>query len=138
MAAALPAGIRSDKGSRRGVLVIGLLIFAAVYAGFALVTRSIFVWPLFAVYGLYIALTDGVTKALIVDLVPSDRRATAIGTYGTLTGIAALIASVAAGVLWDRVNTAAPFVLGAVGALIGALLLFLVLPRSQRTSPPVA
>ncbi|MGI8689355.1 MAG: MFS transporter [Thermomicrobiales bacterium] len=131
MGAALPAGIRSDKGSRRGVLVIGLLIFAAVYAGFALVTRSVFVWPLFAVYGLYIALTDGVTKALIVDLVPADRRATAIGTYGTVTGVAALIASIVAGLLWDRVSTSAPFILGAVGALVGAILLFLVLPRPK-------
>jgi len=131
MGAALPAGIRSDKGSRRGVLVIGLLIFAAVYAGFALVTRSVFVWPLFAVYGLYFALTDGVTKALIVDLVPADRRATAIGTYGTVTGVAALIASIVAGLLWDRVSTSAPFILGAVGALVGAILLFLVLPRPK-------
>ena len=138
MGAALPAGIRSDKGSRRGLLVVGLLIFAAVYAGFALITRSVFIWPLFAVYGLYIALTDGVTKALIVDLVPADRRATAIGIYGTATGIAAFIASVTAGVLWDRVSTAAPFVLGAVGALIGAFLLFLVLPRSPETAPRAA
>lgn len=137
MGAALPAGIRSDTGSRRGVLVIGLLVYAGVYAGFALVTRSLFVWPLFAIYGIYIALTDGVTKALITDLVPAGRRATAIGTYGTLTGIAALVASLVAGVLWDRVSTAAPFVLGAVSALIGALLLFLVLPRAPRAPSPV-
>lgn len=137
MGAALPAGIRSDTGSRRGVLVIGLLVYAGVYAGFALVTRSLFVWPLFAIYGIYIALTDGVTKALITDLVPAGRRATAIGTYGTLTGLAALVASLVAGVLWDRVSTAAPFVLGAVSALIGALLLFLVLPRAPRAPSPV-
>jgi len=138
MGVALPAGIRSDKGGRRGVLVVGLLIFAGVYAGFAFVTSNLFIWPLFAIYGLYIALTDGVTKALITDLVPADQRATAIGTYGTLTGIAALVASIVAGVLWDRVSTAAPFVLSAVGALIGALLLFLVLPRAPQSAPRVA
>src|SRR5581483_11824821 len=98
--------------------VTGLLIFAAVYIGFAVAGRGAVVWPLFAVYGLYIALTDGVGKALITDLVPQARRATALGAYGMLTGLAALAASVVAGVLWDTVGIPAPFILGAVGALV--------------------
>lgn len=131
MGAALPAGIVSDRQGRRNVFVGGLLIFALVYAGFALARQGLVVWPLFAVYGLYIALTDGVSKAFITDLVPKERRATILGTYGTLTGIAALVASVAAGLLWDRVGAAAPFVMGACAAVVAAVLMLAVLPRQE-------
>jgi len=131
MGAALPAGILSDRQGRRNVFVGGLLVFAFVYAGFALARQGLLVWPLFAVYGLYIALTDGVGKAFITDLVPEERRATMLGTYGTLTGIAALIASVAAGVLWDHVSAAAPFVLGAGAALAAAVLMLMALPPRE-------
>jgi MFS family permease len=131
MGAALPAGIISDRRGRRNVFVGGLLIFALVYAGFAAARQGLIVWPLFAIYGLYIALTDGVSKAFISDLVPQERRATVLGTYGTLTGIAALIASVAAGLLWDHVSAAAPFALGAGAAVAAAALMLMVLPSGR-------
>jgi len=131
MGAALPAGIVSDRQGRRNVFVGGLLIFALVYAGFAFAHQGLVVWPLFAIYGLYIALTDGVSKALITDLAPKEQRATILGTYGTLTGIAALIASVAAGLLWDHVSAAAPFAVGAGAAVAAATLMLLVLPSGR-------
>ena len=131
MGAALPAGIVSDRQGRRNVFIAGLVIFAVVYAGFAVAQQGFVVWPLFAAYGLYIALTDGVSKAFISDLVPAERRATVLGTYGTLTGIAALVASVVAGVLWDRVGVAAPFVVGAGAAAAAAVLMMVVLPRRE-------
>lgn len=134
MGASLPAGIISDRRGRRVVFVAGLLIFALTYAGFAIAGQGYEVWPLFAVYGLYIALTDGVGKALISDVAPKNQRGTALGAYGMLTGIAALLASVVAGVLWDQVGVAAPFVLGVVAALAGALIL-LFASSSRRPSP---
>jgi MFS family permease len=130
MSAAFPAGIVSDRLGRRGVFVAGLLVFAAVYTGFALADRGLYVWPLFAVYGFYIAMTDGVSKALITDLAPSAQRASALGAYGMLTGLAALVASVVAGELWDHVGQWAPFAMGAAGALAGAAILVLMMPRS--------
>lgn len=134
MGASLPAGIVSDRGGRRNVFVLGLVIFALVYGGFAFVSRSELIWPLFAVYGLYIALTDGVGKALIVDLAPPAARATALGTYGLVTGLAALVASVVAGQLWDRVGDWAPFLLGSVAALASACMLMVALPRGKQAS----
>jgi len=131
MGASLPAGIVSDRAGRRNVFVGGLLIFALVYAGFALARGGLILWLLFAIYGLYIAFTDGVSKAFISDLAPKERRATILGTYGTVTGVAALVASVAAGLLWDHVNVAAPFALGAVAALLAAILMLVALPRGQ-------
>jgi len=133
MSAALPSGIVSDRLGRRGVFILGLVIFAAVYIGFALTTSALAVWPLFAVYGLYIAMTDGVGKALISDLAPVERRATVLGAYGTLTGVLVLVASTLAGVLWDLVGAWAPFALGAASALAAAAILLMA--PAARPSP---
>ena len=123
MSGAFPAGIISDHVGRRRVYVLGLIVFAAVYAGFALADDAAYVWPLFAVYGLYIAMTEGVSRAFITDLAPVERRASLLGLYGMLTGLAALFASVIAGVLWDVVGVWAPFALGASAAACAAVLL---------------
>ncbi|MBX6342297.1 MAG: MFS transporter [Thermomicrobiaceae bacterium] len=125
---ALPAGIRSDRVGRRNVMLVGLLVFSAVYLGFAVAPGPALVWPLFAVYGAYIALTDGVGKALVADLAPRERQATALGLYSTVVGLSALVASVVAGLLWDAVGPAAPFVYGAALAALAAGLLWRLLP----------
>lgn len=133
--ASVPLGHLSDRLGRRKVLVGGMIVFAAVYAGFSVATKTWHVVVLFAVYGLYIAATDGVGKAFAVDLVPRELRATSIGLLGTLTGVATLAASSIAGVLWDAVGPRAPFVFGAVGALVSAVL-FASLPGLRRPSAP--
>ena len=119
----LPAGIRSDKVGRKRVLVAGFAIFAGVYAGFAFAGGSWAVWPLFVIYGAYIAFTDGVGKAYVSDLVPEERRATAIGLYNATSGVMILFASLIGGALWDLVGPAATFTLGASTAGAAALAL---------------
>lgn len=118
-----PAGIVSDHVPRAWLLAGGYVIFAAVYGGFAFVESSGAVWPLFAIYGAYIALTDGISKALVADLVASDARSTALGLFQGVAGLMALLASVAAGVLWDQVSPRAPFALGAACAIVAAMAL---------------
>ena len=118
-----PAGVRSDRGGRLAVYGVGLVVFAVVYAGFALAGSSAPVWPLLAVYGTYMAFTDGISRALVVDLVPENVRGKALGVHQAITGGCVLIAGVVAGVLWETVSPAAPFVVGAVGALAAAVLL---------------
>ncbi|MEX0801001.1 MAG: MFS transporter [Dehalococcoidia bacterium] len=123
---AMPAGVVSDRLGRCGVIAGGFGVFAAVYLGLALAGSSTPVWPLFAVYGLHMALTEGVGRAFVADFVPSDRRATALGVYQGALGAMILVSSVIAGTLWDLVDPAAPFVLGgatASAALIGMLIL---------------
>jgi MFS family permease len=110
----------ADRLGKRRVLVWGLGVFAFVYVGFALVSDPAWLWPLFMVYGLYIAATDGVGKAYAVDLVPESVRATAVGLVGTVTGVATLAASTIAGVLWSVVGPWAAFAFGAVGAVLSA------------------
>lgn len=132
--ASLPLGHLSDRVGRRAVLVGGMLVFAAVYAGFSLASSAWQIVALFALYGIYIAATDGVGKAFAIDLVPQALRATSIGLLGTLTGLATLVASATAGLLWDAAGSWAPFAIGALGALISAVL-FGVLPVSSPTAP---
>lgn len=119
-----PAGVLSDRWPRKNVMIIGYLIFAAVYAGFAFIASSKAVWVLFLVYGFYMAMTDGVGKALVSDMVPKEYRATALGLYHFVLGIFAFFASLVAGLLWTKIGVAAPFVYGAVCAVLSCIFLF--------------
>jgi MFS family permease len=118
-----PAGKLSDRVPRRRLVVAGYLIYAAVYAGFALLHTPQMVWFLFAVYGSYYALTEGVIKAWVADLVPSASRASVFGVLNWVVGIAALPASLLAGWMWQRYSPAAPFALSSLFAFLAALLL---------------
>ncbi len=117
----LPMGILSDKLGRRRVIIIGWFIYALVYLGFA-VTSSIWqIYLLFALYGVYYGIVEGVARAYVADLAPADKRGTAYGLYHGVVGLTLVAASVIAGVLWDNVSTAAPFYLGAGLAFVAML-----------------
>ncbi len=128
---AMPSGIASDRLGRRSVMVAGFLIFGLVYLGFALADRQSLVWPLFAVYGLYMAMTDGIARAFVADLAPPERRATFLGVYHTSIGLMAVASSALAGVLWQVVQPAAPFLVGASTAFLSAALLLALPPRAR-------
>ncbi|MDA8188304.1 MAG: MFS transporter [Dehalococcoidales bacterium] len=129
---AMPLGSLSDKVGRRAVIVAGYLVFALVYLGFAVASASWAVWGLFAVYGVYYALTEGVQRAYVADLVPENMRGSAMGTYNALTGVSALPASVIGGLLWQMVSPSATFVYGAVFAVLAAVSLLVVPIRPVR------
>ncbi len=121
-----PAGRLSDRIGRKPLLVAGYATYGLVYLGFALLASPA-LWGLFAVYGLYIALTEGVEKALVSDMAPRDLRATLIGLHATFTGLGLLPASLLAGALWQIFGAAAPFYFGgAMGGLAALALLLLI------------
>jgi MFS family permease len=123
---AWPAGALSDRLGRKRVLVAAWILYALVYVGFALARSAWHIWGLYMLYGLYHGATKGVERALVADLVPaSGQRGAAYGTYNAILGLAALPASVIAGILWQTLTPAAPFLLGAALALLAVLLLTL-------------
>lgn len=125
--ASYPAGVISDRVGRWRVIAIGWAIYAGVYIGLAQ-TGATAIWPLLALYGLYIAFTDGVGKALLSEHVPRERRGFAIGLFYMATGGTTVVSSVIAGLLWDRVDPSAPFWFGGAAAAVALVLLAVLRP----------
>jgi MFS family permease len=129
---AWPLGSLSDRIERSYVISAGLAVFALVYLGFAYAPGGWAVWPLFAIYGGYIAATEGVARAWVADHAPAGAAGTAYGVFAVTTGVGILAASTIAGILWTHVSARAPFVFGAATAG-AASLIFLPLSRGRRT-----
>ena len=115
---------RSPIASAGGpLLVAGWLLYALIYLGFARITTGWQAWALMTAYGVHAALTDGVAKAFVADLVPSSLRGTAYGVFHTAVGLGALPASLLAGIAWEGLGPwhgwgpSAPFYLGAGSGL---------------------
>jgi MFS family permease len=131
-----PAGVRADRMNKAVLFGIGLVVFCFVYLGFALAHSALLMWPLFAVYGVYMAFTDGIGRALVVELVPDSVRGRALGATQAVGGFAVLIAGITAGELWDHVSPAAPFFVGAALAGAAALLLALAVVSTDLVDGP--
>ncbi|MBS1903329.1 MAG: MFS transporter [Bacteroidetes bacterium] len=124
---AYPAGLIADRLGKKRVIVLGWMLYGAIYLGFAVAESSSIVSLLFVLYGLYYGLTEGVEKAFVADLVPADRRGAAYGYFNMVIGLSALPASVGFGALWQVLGPAAAFSVGAGCAVLASVLLvFLV------------
>jgi MFS family permease len=126
-----PAGALSDRVGRRRLIVGGWAVYALIYLGFARLTEGWQAWALMTAYGAYYAMTEGVARAFVADLVPNDQRGTAYGVFNAAVGVAALPASLLAGLLWQWLGPPAPFYFGALMAFLASALL-LALPTWQR------
>ena len=120
-AVSLPAGMLSDRLGRRRVITLGWFIYALVYLGFALASELWQVWLLFACYGVYYGIVEGVARAFVADLVVEEKRGTAYGLYHGVVGLTLLPASLIAGWLWQAVSPTAPFYFGAALAFVAML-----------------
>jgi MFS family permease len=130
MVSTMPFGALSDRIGRRGVIVTGWGVYALAYIGFAFASTETHIWLLFAFYGLFYGLTEGVEKALLADIADPAERGAAFGWYNCAMGIGALPASLLFGFIWQRFNPLAAFGFGAALAFLAAvLLLFLVKPQ---------
>ena len=130
LALAYPAGSLSDRMSPRSILMagMGVLVVAnlllAQDIGLAGLIIGILLW------GAHMALTQGIFARMVADFAPDHMRATSFGAFHFVSGIGTLLASLAAGLLWDREGAAAAFIAGAgVAAVALAMLSLLEAPR---------
>jgi len=130
-----PAGSLSDRRGRKNILLASFVIFLIVYLGFALTKNVFLIAALFALYGLYQGIFRAVGKALASDFVPEYLRASGVGWYSTTVGLLQLVASVVAGLLWDRIGHTAVFYYGAAFAVMGSIGLVVLVPAKQVHDP---
>ncbi|HEY5303681.1 MAG TPA: MFS transporter [Acidimicrobiales bacterium] len=123
-AASTPAGILADRLGAKRVYIGGMVVYALVYAGFALNRSATGVWILFAIYGFYIALTDSVSRALVGSFIIDETQAAGIyGLVQTVISVGLVVASIVGGALWSLVGAWATFAFGA-GCAVAAIVVF--------------
>jgi MFS family permease len=126
-----PAGRLTDRWGGKSVLLVAFIIFLVAYLGFALTQNVALIAGFFVFYGLYQGIFRTVGKAFASQLVPERLRASGIGWYNTTVGLSQLVASIVAGLLWDRVGHVAVFYYSALFAIVGIIVLLLLIPDTQ-------
>ena len=132
---AIPAGIAADRFGKKRVVLVGFILFALIYYGFAVAGSATAAWVLFGLYGVFMGLTEGVQKAFLTTIIPPDFKATAFGVYNTAVGLALFPASLIGGWLWDRVSPAATFYYGSAMAAVSTLLFIVFIAVLGRQAP---
>jgi MFS family permease len=128
-AGAYPLGKLSDSVSHTKLLVAGLVALIAADGLLAFSDQGLVFWSGVALWGLHMALTQGLLATMVANAAPADLRGTAYGMFNLVCGMAMLVASALAGWLWDRMGAPAAFVAGMV---FGALSLVGLLWRSRQ------
>lgn len=129
----------SDTLGRKRVILIGWVIYAAVYLGFAFLDRLpvnlriAATLALFAVYALYYAFTEGAEKAFVADLAGPGMRGSAFGLYHFTIGLGALPASLIFGLIYQKFGAASAFGTGAGLAFVSMILLAVFVREKQET-----
>lgn len=137
MLLALPAGIFADRFGKKRVVLFGWLVYAGVYAGFALVSSLAAALVLVGVYAIYWSTADSVLRAIVADLVPEDLRGTAYGLYHFSVGVTILPANLLFGLVWKFGGHRAAFFTSAALALAAcAMLAGLRRPATPRPAAP--
>jgi MFS family permease len=128
-------GSWSDRIGRRAVIGAGWLVYAAVYAGFAMseTLPALLAW--FLAYGFYFGFAEGTEKALVADLAPAASRGLAFGIYNAVQGLGAFAASLVFGLIWHALGPAAAFSVGALLALVATALLFVIIAPPHAANP---
>lgn len=120
---AYPLGALSDRANRKRLLALGFVTLVAADLVLAWAPNLWIVLGGVAVWGLHLGMTQGLLAALVADACPENLRATAFGVFNFASGVALLVASVLAGLLWAHVGPSATFIAGAAFTILGLALL---------------
>lgn len=121
----LPAGIASDRFRASSMLVAGLFVLVLADLQLASADSAWSVLVGSALWGMHMGLTQGLLSKLVADSTPAHLRGSAFGLFNLVSGLALLMASIIAGLLWDRIGPSATFLAGALfagTAMLGVIL----------------
>jgi MFS family permease len=124
-AGAYPFGKLSDRVSHRALLASGLAVLIAADLMLAWANHGPVLWAGIALWGLHMAMTQGLLATMVADTAPSDLRGTAFGFFNLMSGIALLLASGVAGLLWDHWGAPVTFLAGAAFSALALAVLAL-------------
>jgi predicted MFS family arabinose efflux permease len=133
-ASAYPFGRLSDRVSHHGLLAAGLIVLVAADLVLASSTHWLAVLGGVALWGVHLGMTQGLLATMVANASPPDLRGTAFGFFNLVSGIAMLVASLVAGLLWDRWGAEFTFYAGAAFCAMALL----VLARLVRRRAPAA
>ena len=122
---AYPFGKLADRVSHTTLLAWGLVLLIGADALLAYSNQGAWVWGGIALWGLHMAMTQGLLATMVADTAPADLRGTAYGFFNLMSGLAMLVASALAGLLWDQWGASFTFVAGIVFSIAALLLLWL-------------
>lgn len=118
---AYPFGKLSDRMSHSRLLALGLIVLLAADLVLALSDHWAVVLAGVALWGVHMGITQGLLATMVADTAPADLRGTAYGVFNLMSGIAMLVASVVAGLLWDRLGASSTFYAGAVFCVVALI-----------------
>jgi MFS family permease len=128
-AVAYPAGVAADRMGARGLLVIALAFLITADGVFAAADGRGLVLVGAALWGVHLGLSQGLLSKLVADTAPADLMGTAFGIFNLMSGLALLLASVVAGIVWDTHGPAATFYVGAAFAAVAMVGIAVTRPR---------
>jgi MFS family permease len=131
---AYPLGKLADSMSHTTLLVWGLALLIGADAMLAYSNHWTWVWGGISMWGLHMAMTQGLLATMVADTAPADLRGTAFGFFNLMSGLAMLVASGLAGLLWDQFGAPFTFLAG-VAFSVAALCLLYLRPSFNRSTP---
>nr|WP_298143436.1 MFS transporter [uncultured Pseudomonas sp.] len=118
---AYPFGKLSDRMKHRTLLTLGLIVLIAADMVLASSNHWGVVLAGVALWGIHMGITQGLLATMVADTAPADLRGTAYGFFNLVSGLAMLLASVVAGLLWDRLGASFTFYAGAAFCIIALI-----------------
>jgi MFS family permease len=128
---AAPFGKIADKMGRKKVHLLAYLFFGLMCLGFLFVQQSIFMIPLSVLYGLHLAAIEPGQKTLASELAPTTYRASTLGTFKMVVGLASLPAGLIAGFLWESLGHWTPFAFALLLSIVSSILLVFVKEKKR-------
>ena len=129
---AYPAGALSDQMPPARLLILALTALVAADLCLAFSNGLVGTFAGIALWGVHMAFSQGLLSKLVADRAPAELRASAFGIFNMFTGITLLVASILAGILWERAGSSVTFLTGAGFSALSVILVGVFLMRARR------